>query len=713
MSSYFNDSPIESSNEDAYGITPFAQSLAKSILTIKKPVGTTIALNGPWGSGKSSAVNLIRNELQQSDNERLVVTDFRCWWYRGEEALALAFFQNLHATLVDSLGDKVKDLIPKIGRGLLQAGPVIGPAVTLATTGPLGALAAGSTLFAKRFFPDGDSLEKTFKRLADTLANEDRRFLVIIDDIDRLNPDEALAIFRLVKSVGHLPNVIYLLVFDRVLAEKAVDEKYPSEGPHFLEKIIQAGFELPQPLQVDLNAAVLGAIERVCGAPDESQMTRIMNNFYDIVVPYVTTPRHVVRYQNAISVTWPAIAGDVSMADFIALETIRLYEPRLFITIRANKSKLCGFRQEGDADQRDNSRFDDYLVGIDESHHDSVKIALQRLFPRLESMGYAGEMPWDSERRICVDKHFDTYFRLSLSDDALSSDRISEVVTHAGDREYIQLVMRAAADSTRKDGSSLVPVYLNELTTNARKIAKEQVAPLLSALFEIHDEIDMERDKERGFYAVGDTTLRYHWLIRRLTSDRYSLDERTELYESTMQHASLGWLVDFASSAMDDYRERENGPKDEDRCLISKEAVPYITDLALERIRTAAENGSLISHPDLVYILYRWRDFLGGDPTEARSWTQTVLGDDEAVVAFAVDFTGESWSHGIGMFGLGDRVSTRHIQAQISDDTDIIDTKLFRSRLEQIRDSDKLSKESMDAVVVFLDAWEKKQHGED
>ncbi|WP_245152406.1 P-loop NTPase fold protein [Allopusillimonas soli] len=42
--------------------------------------------------------------------------------------------------------------------------------------------------------------------------------------MDRLSPDEALLIFRLVKSVGRLPNVMYLLVYDRQQAEKIVSE---------------------------------------------------------------------------------------------------------------------------------------------------------------------------------------------------------------------------------------------------------------------------------------------------------------------------------------------------------------------------------------------------------------------------------------------------------------------------------------------------------
>lgn len=238
MSRYFNDSPIEKPEDDQYGVAAFSNALATSLLGMASPVGTTIAINGPWGSGKSSAVNLIRRELETRKNDQLTIIDFKCWWYRGEEAIALAFLQELNTALKTSLGDYVKGLVPEIGRQILQAGPVIGSTVALATTGGIGTLVAGSAGFAKRFFPDKVPLEKTFRKLSKALEAQPRRFLIIIDDIDRLSPDEALAIFRLVKSVGRLPNVMYLMIFDRTLADAAVQERYPSEGPHFLEKII-------------------------------------------------------------------------------------------------------------------------------------------------------------------------------------------------------------------------------------------------------------------------------------------------------------------------------------------------------------------------------------------------------------------------------------------------------------------------------------------
>jgi predicted KAP-like P-loop ATPase len=703
MRNYFNDSPIETAEDDRYAITSFAEAIAKSILNIKQPIGTTIALNGPWGSGKSSAVNLIRGALQLANDDKLAVTDFKCWWYRGEEALALAFLQNLHTVLKSGLGDKIKDLIPNMTQRLLQAGPVIGQAVSLASGNPFTTLIPGMSNFVSTFFPKGETVEKTFQKLAKVLQDQDRRFLVIIDDIDRLSPDEALAIFRMVKSVGCLPNVMYLLVFDRELAEKAVQERYPSEGPHFLEKIIQAGFELPAPLQIDLNNAVLASVSEICGTPDEAKIIRVMNIFYDVVVPYLTTPRHVARFQNAISVTWPAIANEVNLADFIALEILRLYEPGLFKAIRLHKSKVCGTRQQGDLDQHNDASFDAFLQDVPESRHGLAKLALQRLFPRLESMGYGHEWirEWSSERRICVEAHFNTYFRLSLSDDALPSSQIDELIARIDDREFIQETLLQAARTERRGGTSMVPVYLEELITHAARVEKHKVEPLLTALFQIHDEIDLKNDVDRGFMEIGETTLRFHWLMRRLTGDRFSLNERTTLYLAVTDQAALGWLVDFVRSARDGYRESENRPWREEDCLVTRQALEPLTARALNAIRSAAD-GSLLHHQDLLHILNCWRDFLDNDPAEVRAWTDSLMNDDAALVILARAMTGQSQS-----MSIGDRVSKTSTTARISDDIDILDAETFRAGLQRIRDEAAMDEASLEAVKTFLEAWDR------
>lgn len=715
VSNYFNDSPIERREEDLYGVTSFSEALAKSILNIKDPIGTTIALNGAWGSGKSSTVNLIRAELSEAKDSHLIVTEFKCWWYRGEEALALAFLQQLNSVLGEQFGDKTRKLVRKLGRGILQAGPVIGPAIALTPVGWLSGLVGGLFDVAKRLFPDEEPLETVFRELSKVLEAENRRFLVIIDDMDRLSSEEALAIFRLIKSVGRLPNVMYLVVFDRQLADKAINEKYPSEGPHFLEKIIQAGFELPMPVSTDLNNAVLASIDEICGTPSEDQLVRFMNVFYDVVAPYITSPRHVSRFQNAISVTWPAIAGEVNLADFVALEILRLYEPTLFSAIKGNKSLVCGTKTENNNNNDD--RFSIFLNGIEEGRQDVAKTALQRLFPRLESIGYGGE--WiserSSERRVCVEAHFDTYFRLNLSDEVLSGKAIDELIEKAGDSDYIKKVFMDAANARRRTGQSMVPVYFDELTTHGKRVDKDKVRPLLSALFEIHDAIDLKIDADSGFMAMANTTLRYHWLIRKLTRNKFSIEERTDMYLKATEAASLGWLINFVSSARGDYQVREDRqPTAEEDCLVSENVLPELTKRALNAIRTSSADGSLLVHKDLLYILYRWIDFMGGDPTEARAWTDSLLDDRKALLILVKVMTGASWSMGMGGFGsLGDRVSKRTVRAQISDDSPVIDARKFRAAIEKIANDKNSSDDEIASIQTLLSAWDHRARGED
>jgi predicted KAP-like P-loop ATPase len=713
LSKYFNDSPIEREEDDQYGIAPFARVIATSLLKIEDPIGSTIAVNGPWGSGKSSAVNLIRSELDRLNDPALKVVDFRCWWYRGEEALALAFLQKLNSELEETVGNKVKGLVPELGRHLLQAGPVIGTAVSLATTGGVGELVSGSAAFVKRFFSDKDSLETTFLQLSKALRDQDKRLLVIVDDIDRLSPDEALAIFRLVKSVGRLPNVMYLLVFDRDLAEKAVAARYPSEGPHFLEKIIQASFELPTPSPTDLNDAILGSFEKICGAPPEQHIVRFMNLFYDIVVPYLTTPRHVARLINAISVTWPPMAESVSRADFLALETLRLYEPGLFRTIRANRECVTGSGNRLHRDKRDGSRFEPFLRGAPDEHQTQLKLILQRLFPAMEDTTYGEgfDRIWDAERRVCVGKNFDTYFRLSLSEETISNAELGELIARAGDKAFIQERFRAAAVQVRKSGKSMVPVLLDELNSHARDVARENVEPLVSAIFEIADEICLPEDDERGF-MTGSTRLRFHWLIRRLTEDRFTLEERSAMYVAATANASTGWLVDFTSSAVDDYRPKEGESVNIDQCLVLEAVLPELKARSLQKLHNAAQSGELIQMRDLIYNLYRWHDFSTNEGSEVKGWLAEQMKDDAVLVTLAKAFTGESWSTGLGGFGgLGDRVSKRNVRAQITDDTPLLDAAAFRAQLERIVTERKLKEDDLVAVETLLNAWDDRRRG--
>ena len=700
-----------------YGVVPFAQSIAESIRSIQGAVGTAIALNGSWGSGKSSIVNLIRQELESTNDQKLVISDFKCWWYRGEEALALAFLQNIHTLLIKAFGDKVKDLIPSITHKLLQVTPAITSAMVAtgdpSTATAIAAASAPGILKGIKniFFNDKDTVEEVFIRLTQTLNNEEHRLLIIIDDIDRLNAEEAVAIFRMIKSVGRLPNVLYLLVFDRILAEEMIEKFYPSEGPRFLEKIIQASFEIPYPLQIDINNATLSCIEKICESSNIRHDQRFMNMFYDSVVPYLTTPRDVVRLRNSITVTWSAIAKEINVIDFIVLEIVRLYEPKLFQNIRINKFNLCGlksnFERLEDLSRQDTQATDPlvpYLVGVDKTRLAIVRRILKDLFPRFDGIDYGNDSQylWNRERRVCVEAHFDTYFRSSLSDENFAMADIKELVSKVDNSGFIRSKFRSAANQQRRTGGSMVPVLLDEIISQAPNIQKEKIEPLLNTLFAIHDEIDLTIDDDRGMEGPFSTTLRYHWLLQRLTNHRFSMDEQTSLYMRILKNASLFWLVDFALRTKRQYLESDPNLQGEEYFLVRIDVLDELIDRALSAIREAADNESLLVHKRLRSILYIWRILLDNDSSEIRIWTDNLLNDDEALVILVKHFTGET----LHISSPNDRIGEREPHIKIREIKDIIDLDTFHFRLQHLQCAGKLENDDQKVLDLFLDLWD-------
>jgi len=713
----YNDKPISDPSQDRFGIDPFAKALARSIEKMRAPEGTVIALNGPWGSGKSSAVNLVRHHLAAAvENDELTIMNFACWWFRGEEALTLAFFRELYAGLGPSLGTKFKKNLPKLGARLLRSGAAVGPAIDLAGAAGAGSVASGAMNWVSGLIEDKDSVEKLHSQLVKSLAAQNKRFLIVIDDIDRLAPDEALLMFRLVKSVGRLPNVLYLLVFDRALAEKIVAERYPSEGPHYLEKIIQAGFDVPEPRTSDLHAQLQAQIADLCGPPPADDIVRYMNVFYDVVAPEIRGPRDLNRLLNALSVTWPAVGEEVNAADFIGMETLRILQPSVHRAIRENKEAVCGDGLIGQNPQPDQT--DALFFGPEKrSNLKERRRSLMRLFPRLESAwsnvsyGHDFDSGWAKERRVCSPVHFDAYFRLSLDDNALPKREIDQLIQNADEKTVVHRAFRDALKETRSQGTTKAALLLEELNQHAADVPNDKVGPLLAAMFEIADELDVEADVARGF-GMSDNTLRLHWLMRRLTLERFNIAERSRLLVAACRNASLGWLVHFSESAYRDYHPREGrNPEPKENCLISAIEADRLRKIALRAIQNAARSGAILGQRQLPYLLFRWRDLVGNNGAAVKKWTKSQLKNDRTVVRLAKAFTSYSWSQGMGLAGLGDRVAKRSTRASVDSLDQIMDKADFRRRVEKLDGkTDTLSSTDADTIRTFLQAWRKRDN---
>jgi predicted KAP-like P-loop ATPase len=709
-----NDTPIATPDDDQFGVDPFARALARAVSQMAAPKGAVIAINGPWGCGKSSALNLVLfhvDDLVKQD--KLKIIRFSPWWMSGPDAITAAFFSDLEAAIGRSMGRKALDALQKLTRRVLRFGKTASGAADLYAPG-VGKVVEGATEAVGSLLPDEDDIATQHQKLAELLEQSEKRFLVVVDDIDRLSPEEAIQVFKLVKSVGQLPNVLYVLVFDRELAEKVIAERYPSEGPHYLEKIVQAAFEVPAVSPEDLREAFLAQVNATCEPKEGEDPVRVMNIMLGLVTPLLNSPRDLKRLIGMLQVTWAAVSSEVDRADFVAMEALRLFRPGVYNAIRASPDRLTGGAvSSANRPARDAAAEYDKLLldSVPEADRDEMRLALRRLFPRLEAVWanthYTSEGWWRRQRLVCTAEHFPTYFRFALGDELLPEKSIAELISRANDREFIQATFRQALQENLKSGRTRASVYLEELTLHAPEVAEEHIAPLVSALFEIGDELDVQSDEGRGMYQMANNNLRLHWLLNDLVRERLNQDARVPLLRAAMRSASLNWFCSFAERCRREHHPDERSrPTPEDARYVDEKTADRFIQEALRRLRAAARDGTLAQQRKMVSTLYEWVRLSPKGIKEVRPRAIKLLANDDFVTHLATNAFHITWSHSMGFGGMGDLVSRGTAQVNKEGIRELTDEKKFLARVRQLKSAatDPDAKKFWDA---FMETWEK------
>ena len=113
------DNPITDPTEDALDRRDAANSFARNVLRLDASKGAVVAVFGPWGSGKTSFLTLVEQEIKGQDSAHLI--KFNPRMFSNTEQLVERFFETL-STEIKALN--LKDL-RKIGRGLNEYGDVL------------------------------------------------------------------------------------------------------------------------------------------------------------------------------------------------------------------------------------------------------------------------------------------------------------------------------------------------------------------------------------------------------------------------------------------------------------------------------------------------------------------------------------------------------------------------------------------------------------
>lgn len=639
----------------------------------------------------------------------------------------IEFFHQLYSALNESGLGKARAAISQLASILSSSASLIGKAVSSVVSVPGNAVSNGMNL-VRKLIEQEETVEKLYDRISQDLKKKDKRYLMIIDDIDRLSKDETLLIFRLIKSVGRLPKVTYLLAYDREVAEEIVSNRYSSEVPNYLEKIVQAGFDIPYPSGSSLQNAFVKSVEELWKESQESEYWReyaaseyrhFRSLFDNVVAPQIQSPRDIIRIMNALKVSWPAVAGEVEPTDFLALETLRVKQPGLHAILKSNKQKLTGrdtdFYDTSSINENKSKRASRYkeifLGSLLNEKREERKRALSLLFPPLGSVWEGGGTSssssdrdnWKRQRRVCSPEHFDTYFRFSLSPETISIEEVNTIVRNSGDENYVKNAILEASKKSNGNGTC-ASILLEELRAHARSIPIENAKAFLSGLFSVHDSIDVESDQSDSSMFWIDNSHRICSLSEKLLLYITSLDKRSEIISQAISHASLGLIAILVRQEyFNYYPPQDQSPRSEDMWLMTKPDMKKLQQVFLTRVRSAARNDSLfkIRKPE---ILYSWEllDDSEGEEKEVKSWCMEQLNEDTAVEMFARIFIQEGTS--VSLIG-SNSVPTRSYSVQINVLERFFDIEKLIQRVEELLAVSNPNSERYTILNRFRDAF--------
>lgn len=594
------DNPIKGSKQDLLSRTGGAHSIAAGLRDVDASEGYVVAVVGPWGSGKTSIVNLVKEAL--AEEPPLPVVEFNPWIFSGTDELVQAFFRELAAQL-RLKGPKLAGLADSVN----EYGELLSPISLLPFIGAwYERFRSAAKVFREYQKRRQGSVGDQRTKLSTELAKLDQPLVVVIDDIDRLESAEIRDIFKLVRLTASFPSIIYVLAFDRKRVEDAL-EQAGFDGRAYLEKIVQLGYDVPpvanavllRLLGESLQEAVvdLGALERFDGDawPDV---------LMEIVRPLVKNMRDVSRYCGAVRSTSRTLGTQVELVDVMALEAVRTFLPDVFRAVVAARDGLTTPSSDfgrGNEDPALKQQVD-AVVAAGSTHPEVIRALISRLFPAARrhindgNYGSSWQSQWLRGRRVAHPDILATYVE-QVTNESL------QAFNHA-ERAYAVLHDETALNAVLCEGDvAQLEDVIGSLEAFEAEFPPEAAVPASTVLLNLLPDLP---ERPRGMMSFVDARLVVVRvvlrLLRRLDSEDQVMAATTRILASVPSLASQFELITIVGH-------RENaGHK-----LVSQADAAVLEQQFRDRL-VHASTPELVAERGLLRLLYMPKTY--GDNSE-------------------------------------------------------------------------------------------------
>lgn len=310
------DVPVQTKDDEALGVGMYADILSTFIKNCETPI--TIGIQGDWGIGKTSMLNMVRGLLGQTKQANYHVIYFNTWQYsqfQQEQFLGLSILKGIMAEVqsLDSLKEIQKtDAFKSAVKGFGQFIVNLSNQVVKEHTG----------LDAKEAIPGNEDvnfldndivvklrqMKEEFRRLVKILVpGEQDRLVIMIDDLDRIRPVRALEFLEAIKNFLDVESCVFVMAVDYSVIQSGMEEKLGRsaqelQGKSYFDKIIQIPFTMPS-VSYQTDKYVMSLLGWDCSIEGQYKKVGGNKDFFLSVVGETIKKQQVEYFANITQLT--------------------------------------------------------------------------------------------------------------------------------------------------------------------------------------------------------------------------------------------------------------------------------------------------------------------------------------------------------------------------------------------------------------------------
>ncbi len=374
------DKPVASVAEDLFNVEVYVNALCSFIRSCETPM--TISIQGDWGSGKTSMMNMMMVNMQGA----VWPIWFNTWQFsQFDMGNSLVF--SMMEVILKGLDCEV-DVRKKIINGLIGFGKRVVRNVSDYTLGGEITSVISNSLDGGASEVDyalevAELKSKFVDAVKTKLAKEHRdRVVIFVDDLDRLQPAKAVELLEVLKLFLDCDQCVFVLAVDYEVVTSGIRQKFGDDvsaekGKSFFDKIIQLPFKMPV-ASYDIHKYVKDMMERTNVAVDE----REVNLFYQLIQYSVGfNPRSMKRLFNTYELldivtesTVANIEDPVRKRVLFAIICTQMCYEKLYLYFTSTRIEEDTFSSLHDLDTVDATLREIYGLADDESSEEFERL---------------------------------------------------------------------------------------------------------------------------------------------------------------------------------------------------------------------------------------------------------------------------------------------------------------------------------------------------